>query len=71
MLFEITTVILALLLPFFFLFGFMCGAKKGINPNAPIFTPKKAKKSAEQVKNEKLSQNIMNYVGNGEGQVKL
>jgi hypothetical protein len=60
-----------LLLPFFFLFGFMCGAKKGTNPNAPIFAPKKAKKSAEQVKNEKLSQNIMNYVGNGEGQVKL
>lgn len=71
MLFEVIAIILAVLIPFFFLFGFMCGVKKGQNPNAPIFEHKKSKKTAEQQRLEILSQNIANYTGNSEGQVKI
>ena len=70
MLFEIIAIILTLLLPFFFLFGFMCGVRKGQNPNAPIFRQKN-EQSEEQRRMETLSRNIANYVGNSEGQEKI
>ena len=72
MLFEVATVILAALLPVFFLFGFSKKKKKAHNPAAPI-VPKvrKTKQSEEQKKLDTISRNIANYVGNSEGQERI
>ena len=72
MLFKVATVILAALLPVFFLFGFSCGAKKAHNPVAPIMPKvRKTKQSEEQKKLDTISRNIANYVGNSEGQERI
>lgn len=68
MLFEITIVILAVLIPVFFLFGFYCGARKSVNPNAPLI-PKKHEKQSDRY--EQLSKNISNYVGDSTNQVAI
>lgn len=71
MLYEITIIILAVMVPVFFVLGFGIGVRKGINPSAPIIPKKPAQQTREQAKMEKLSRNITNYVGNSDGQEKI
>ena len=68
MLYEISLLVFAALIPIFFLFGFYCGARKGTNPNAPLI-PKKHEKEKDRY--EQLSRNISNYIGDSTNQVKI
>ena len=67
MLFEVTTALLILLLPCFFLFGFYCGQRKSIN--APIIPSKPKKKEPDRL--EILARNIANYSGDSSNQEKI
>ena len=65
MLFEVTTALLILLLPCFFLFGFYFGQRG----NAPIFPSKPKKKEPDRL--EILARNIANYSGDSSNQEKI
>lgn len=67
MLFEVTTALLAVLLPCFFLFGFYCGQRKSVN--APIIPSKPKQKEPDRL--EILARNIANYSGDSSNQEKI
>ena len=69
MLFEVMNVILAIMLPCFFLFGFSVGARKSQDPSAPIIPKKPKKKKPDKL--EILARNIANYSGDSSNQEKI
>lgn len=69
MLYEVTILVLAVLIPIFFLFGFYAGSKKAVNPQAPLI--RKRKPEPKNDRYEQLSKNISNYVGDSTNQVEI
>ena len=65
MLFEVTTALLILLLPCFFLFGFYFGQRG----NAPLLPSKPKQKEPDRL--EILARNIANYSGDSSNQEKI
>lgn len=62
-----STVLLAVLLPFFFLFGFYCGQRKSID--APIIPRRPKKREPDRL--EILAKNIANYSGDSSNQERI
>lgn len=63
----IMPLMIAVLLPAFFMAGFYIGFQKGQNPNKPIIKSK-SETTESQKRLETLAKNVANYQGNAEGQ---